>query len=320
LKSQDPIRAFLQEEEEGYKSPLNLIFNVMDSDKYAEKFSELTSKGNFQNVGEGGNYPRTSQQVGYEQVVTPSEWKLSFEVTETMIEDAKMFNIKSEAADFIQSYYRTRDQLGAQFLINGNATSFVWNGQTYPYTSNDTVALFSAAHTSATGNSNFSAAVNTNYLTGSSYVFSYDNLASIENKMQKFTDHDGNILNIQPDTIIIPNDPVIKKAVADAVFTDGDGKKPGTTDAGFNYHAERWNVVVWNQLTVPTGGTSANGMPWWVMDSKRCQRDGLIWIDRVGLRVRSWIDENTGNNVFGGRARFGAGAVKPVSLFMVYPT
>ena len=50
-KSQDPIRAFLEQEEEGYKTPIDLIFNVIDSDKYAEKFSELTSKGDFEDVG-----------------------------------------------------------------------------------------------------------------------------------------------------------------------------------------------------------------------------------------------------------------------------
>lgn len=52
-KSQDPIRMFLMEEEEAYKagSQIDKIFNVIDSDKYGEKFSSMTSKGDFEPVG-----------------------------------------------------------------------------------------------------------------------------------------------------------------------------------------------------------------------------------------------------------------------------
>ncbi|MHB8172716.1 MAG: phage major capsid protein [Thermincolia bacterium] len=310
-KSQDPIRMFLQEEEEAYKagSQIDKVFAVVDSDKYGEKFSELTSKGDFQDVGEGGAYPRTSQQVGYEKLIEPEEWKNSFEVTETMIEDGKMFDIKANAKDFSLSYARTREKFGAMGLQYGNATTFTFNGKVYAYTCRDGLAFFSTAHTSKTGGTG----TQSNYSTA--YTFSYDNLCLVEEAMQKFTDHDGNLLNIQPDTIVIPNNAAIKKLVADAVFTGGDGNKPGTADAGFNFHGSRWNVVVWNQLSK----LSATNDPWFVCDSKRNQIDGLIWIDRVPLSVRSWLDDETGNNVWGGRSRFGMGAVNWVSWYGCVP-
>jgi hypothetical protein len=307
-KSQDPIRMFLQEEELAYQksSKIGEIFSEMDSDKYAEKFSGLTSKGKFKNVGEGGAYPRTSQQVDYEKTIEPDEWKDSFEVTETMIEDAKMFDVRNEAGNFTGAYYMTREQFAACFLQYGNATSFTFDGIVYPYLCRDGTALFNANHPSKTGGTG----VQSNYDT---IVFSYDNLATVEERMQHFTDHDGNLLNIQPDTIVIPNNAAIKKLVSDAVFTDSG--KPGTADNSFNFHGERWNVIVWNQLSK----LSAANDPWFVLDSKRCQRDGLIWINRVPLKVRSWLDDETGNNVFGGRARFGAGAVNWVSLYASVP-
>jgi len=298
-KSQDPIRFFLQKEEEAYKksSQIDKLFNVIDSDKYGEKFSEFTSKGDFQPVGESGAYPRTSQQVGYEKVIYPDEWKNSFEVTETMIEDAKMFDIKSMASDFTLSYARTREKFAANFIQYGNASTFTFKCKVYDCTCKDGQPLFAAAHPSKTGG----CAAQKNYDT---LVFSYDNLCVVEEAMQKFTDADGNLMYIQPDTLVIPNNAAIKKLVADAVFTDGDGKKPGTTDAGFNFHAERWNVIVYPMLSK----LSAASDPWFVLDSRRNTIDGLIWIDRVPLAVRSWIENETGNNTWGGRARFGAGA------------
>jgi len=310
-KSQDPIRFFLEKEEEGYLkgSQIDKIFNVINSDKYGEKFSEMTSKGDFQPVGEGGAYPRTSQQVGYERLVEPDEWKNSFEVTETMIEDAKMLDIKSQGSDFMLSYARTREKFAAMFLQYGNAATFTFKEKVYNNSCRDSLALLSTAHTSKTGGTGNQG----NYSTA--YVFSYDNLCLVEEVMQKFTDHDGNLLNIQPDTIVIPNNAAIKKLVADAVFTTGDGKKPGTTDAGFNFHDNRWNVVVWNQLSK----LAAANDPWFVCDSKRNQIDGLIWIDRVPLKVRSWLDDETGNNVFGGRSRFGGAPVNWTSWYGCVP-
>lgn len=300
-KSLNPIKMFLQEQEEAYKkgSKIDEIFYVLKSDKYGEKFSSFTSKGDFVPVGENGEYPRTAQQVGYEKFIEPDTWKLSFEVTEEMLEDAKMFDVKAKAADFMLSYYRTREKFAASLLNNATATTMTYAGVTYDITGADSLALFSAAHTSKTGNTGNQSNLSTNL------AFSYDNLATVEEYMQKFTDDDGNLLNIQPDTIVIPNNARIKKLVSDVVFTDSG--KPGTTDNSFNFHGERWNVVVWNQMTTPSG---ASYDPWMLLDSKRNQiYPSFVFLDRVPLSVRTWINDETGSNIWGGRARFGAAPV-----------
>jgi len=204
------------------------------------------------------------------------------------------------------SYNRTREKFASYFLIYGNAATFTFGGKTYNNSCRDTLALFSNSHTSKTGGTG----TQDNYDT---LAFSYDNLATVEERMQKFTDHDGNLLYIQPDTIIIPNNAAIKKLVADAVFTDSG--KPDTANNSFNFHGERWNVIVWNQLSK----LSAANDPWYVCDSKRNAIDGLIWLDRVPLTIRSWIDDETGNNVFGGRARFGGAPVNWVSWYACVP-
>lgn len=309
-KSLDPIRFFLEKEEEAYSKiqTIKLLFNVINSDKYGEKFTEITSKGNFEPVGEGGAYPRTSEQEGFSRVIYPEEWKNSFEITETSIEDTKMYDARSRAANFMVSYTRTRELFAINFLQYGNVTKFTFMGKEYGAYCKDGLPLFSAVHPSATKNTADQSNVDT-------LLFSYDNLAVVEERMQKFTDHDGNLLYIQPDTIVIPNNASIKKLVADAIFTDGPGKKPGDIEAGWNFHGERWNVIVNPLLKAPEPGKD----PWFVLDSKRNKIDGLIWVDRVPLSVRSWVRNENGNNVWGGRARFGAGANNWTSWYGNFP-
>ena len=297
-KSQEPIVMFLQEEEQAYLKTTQIqnIFAMRKTDKFAEKFSYMTAKPDFEAVGEGGAYPRGTSIVGYEKVLTPLEWKNSFEVTQTMIEDAEIFSVPGEASNFMQAYARTREKFAATILNYGNGTSTTFGKTTVDTTTADNVALFSTAHPSKTGGTSNQ----TNYFNA---AFSYDNLLAVERYMQKFTDDDGNLLNIQPDTIIIPNEARIVDAVFNAVLTSSG--KPGTGNNSANVHADRWNVITWNQLNNPAAATSDI---WFVMDSKRCMIDGLIWLDRIPLSVTSWVDHNNDNNIWNGRARFGMGA------------
>ena len=105
-----------------------------------------------------------------------------------------------------------------------------------------------------------------------------------------------------PDTILIPNQYALKKAVFAAIGADKD---PDTANNGFNYQYGRWNVIVWPYLNqYLTAGAS----PWVLLDS-RYNEDygGAIWLDRTKLEVRSRIDEGNDANVWQGYARFIAG-------------
>lgn len=52
-KRQEPIKMFIEQEEEAYQknSQIGNVYNVMPTDKFAESFSYLTSKGDFVPVG-----------------------------------------------------------------------------------------------------------------------------------------------------------------------------------------------------------------------------------------------------------------------------
>jgi hypothetical protein len=131
----------------------------------------------------------------------------------------------------------------------------------------------------------------------------YDNLCLVEEYMQKITDDDGNLLNIQPDTLVIPNCANMRKKAADYILTESG--RPGTGDHSFNINQGRFNIVIWN---VFDKASTATNYPWVLMDSQYIQNQAaLVWANRIDLQVENWVDNNTKNAVWDGRARFGLG-------------
>ena len=76
-------------------------------------------------------------------------------------------------------------------------------------------------------------------------AFSEDALGMLEVKMQNTRGENNEILDVAPDTIIIPNVHALKKAVFSAIGAEQD---PATANNGFNYQFGRWNVIVWPYL------------------------------------------------------------------------
>lgn len=297
-KSQEPIKLMLEQQEEAYEnnSIIPSLFYEDETDTFASKYTYETALGNFSPVGENGRPPKNDFQEGYSRVIEPETWKNSFEVTEEMIEDAVMGKVKQKTLGFMLSYGRTREKFGAAIYNNGHNASFTFGGKTFSSASADNLALFHTAHTSITGGTG----TQSNYFGN---AFSYDALCLVEEAMQNFTDDDGNFLNIQPDTIIIPNKARIKKQVFDAIGAEGI---PGTANNSFSYQFGRWNVVFSSELTNASGITAGTDT-WYLMDSKFNQAyAGIVWLDRVPLSIRSYIDDETGANVFNARCRYAA--------------
>lgn len=297
-KSQEPIKAVISDYTEAFerKSQLANIFSIEKSHNWSEKFTSETALEDFRDVGENGAYPKSGFREGYSKTIIPAVWKSSFEVTKTMLEDAKYGRIKKKAVGFTQSYNRTREKFGAALLAGGIGSSVTFGGKAYDTTAADTKPLFSSTHTSitdGTGTQSNSFAV--------SGGFTVSAMDKMEEAMQSFTDDDGNILDIMPNTIIIPNSADLKRKVIAAIDSEYD---PETDHNAVNFQCGLWRVLVWNYLPKTLGGS-----PYWIMmDSDFCKNyDCLPWIDRVSLTVRSYVDENTDANVWSGRARFGAG-------------
>lgn len=299
-KSEAPIKAFLEENVKAYtdSSMVEKIFKVVSSDNYAEKYSSLTGLAQgFLPVGEGGAYPKDERQEGFAKVLEHETWKDSFTITQEMIEDSKILDLnRTGARGFVDQYALLREKYGAAIIAGAvSGTTVNFRGKTLDCTSADGVSIFSTAHPSATGNG----AAQSNKFAG---AFSQAILGKIETAMQNFTDDNGEILTVSPDTILIPNDAELKNTVFSVIGADKD---PATSNNGFNYQYGRWNVIVNPYLN---SIITSSDKPFFLYDSKYNENyNGLLFLDRIPLTVTSYVDENTDNNVWKGRARFVAG-------------
>lgn len=297
-KSQAPIRMFLEKRGEEFEqiSVIKKLYNVGKSTHYGEKLTTMTAMDGFQAVGENGAYPEDSMQEGYSKTLEHMTWKDKFSISEEMVEDASIMDMKKQPTAFITGYHRTREKFGAALLggaVTGTA-AVTFKGKSFSTLAADNLGLFHAAHTAKV-----KGATQCNLFADE---FSADALGMGETKMQNFCGDNEEILDVAPDTIVIPNVFALKKNVFAAIGADKD---PETANNGFNYQFGRWNIICWNYLNqFITAGTS----PWILLDSKYNEAyGGGVWLDRTELTIRSTIDENTDANVWRGRARFIAG-------------
>lgn len=299
-KSQEPIRLFLEKKVEAFEeqSHLKNIFFTSADNSFAAKLTCMTSMHGFAPVGEGGAYPIDEVREGYSKVLEHDTWKDSFKITQEMVEDGKLTDLRKQPASFVNGYNRTRELFGAALLAGAIAgkENITFKGRTYSVTGADEQTFFSTQHPSIMGGP----------VQGNRFADAFDNDALIkaEVRMQDFRDDTGNVLAIAPDTIIIPNDAALKKSVFAAIGADKD---PATANNGFNYTFGRWNVIVWQYLNQFID-MNAENKPWILLDSNYNQEcGGAVWLDRIPLTVKSYVDENTDDNIWKGRARFIAG-------------
>ncbi len=296
-KSQAPIRMFLEKKGEAFEqaSMLPALFLMDTSKHFGEKLTGMTAMQGFQPVGENGAYPEDGMQEGYSKLLEHVTWKDSFAISEEMVDDALTMNLKQQPQAFIAGYYRTREMFGAALYAGaiGKKTSITYGGKAFDTTSADGKCLFATDHPSKLGKK-----VQSNQF---SDAFSNKALAAAESAMQDFRGDAGEVLDVVPNTILIPNDYEMKMDVFAAIGADKD---PDTSNNGFNFNFGRWNVIVWPYLNQ----FLTAGLKPWVLaaDGYNKEKGGAVWLDRKQLTIESKIADNDAN-VWKGRARFIAG-------------
>lgn len=296
-KSQAAVRLFIEKRGEAFEqsSVVKNIFSMQDSQNFAEKVTGFTAMQGFMPVGENGPHPFDKIDEDHSKTLEHMTWKNSFSISREMVDDSTIANLKKQPSSFVTSYYRTREKFGAA-LYGGAITgkkNINFGGAVFDITSADGLTLFNEAHASKAGGIKQS-----NKFSDS---FSADALAALETAMQNFKGTTGEILDVSPNTILIPNDYELKKQVFAVIGADKD---PATAGNGFNYLFGRWNVVVWPYLNQYI----STGKPWILLDTDYSEQyGGAVWYDRVKLEVKSEIDSNTDANVWRGYSRFIAG-------------
>jgi len=301
--SQAPIQLFIEKQDSVLEkeSMLPNIFKMEKSSHWAEKRTGMTAMKGFLPVGENGAAPEDTMQEGFSSILVNMTWKNEFAVTEEMVEDSQLIDFESAPMSFIDGYHTARESFGANILagavMNGGTanTKITINGHDFSTAGADTRNFFAPDHPSITD----AIPVQSNCFKDE---FSEDALSYIECAMRGFKGDSGNLLNIVPDTIIIPDSPMLLKKVFAVIGAD---KEPTSSNNGFNYHFGRWNVILWKHLDqfLESGVT-----PWMVMSSKYNQNyASAVFQDRRALKIRSYIEDKTDANIWHGTARFTAG-------------
>ena len=208
-KCQEPIKLFLEKRGEAFEqaSMIKELFCVSPSKNFGEKFTSMTAMDGFQPVGENGAYPADGMQEGYSKFIEHMTWKDSFSLSREIVEDGKLMDLKKKPAGFVAGYYRTREKFGAALLgtaIMGKE-QVRFSGKEFSCTGADGKCLFHKAHPSKLGK-----AAQSNLFSDG---FSNDALGAMESAMQDFRGDGGEVLDVAPDTILIPNEYSLKRDV-----------------------------------------------------------------------------------------------------------
>ena len=292
---QAPIKLFLEQRGEQFEqqSVIKDLFAMETSESFGELLTSMTAMDGFQPVGENGAYPVDGMQEGFSKMLRSVTWKDSFSISQEMVEDSKLMDMRKQPAQFMTAYHRTRELFGAALFggaMQGQKT-IKFRGKNFDITGADGQSLFSAAHPAKVKGK-----AQTNIF---SDAFNVEALGRAETAMHLFKGDDDNILDVAPNTILIPENADLKKEVFAAIGADKD---PVSANNAFNYQYGRWNVIIWSYLNqFVKDGTK----PWILLDSEYNKTyRGAVWIDRIKLHVKSTIDEGTDANVWKGRSRF----------------
>lgn len=301
-KCQVPLASYIEKLGEAFEreSLLKYLFHFENSRHWAEQHSSETAMDDFVPVGEGGEYPRTGFESGYDRIIENMTFKQSFSVTQELVEDAQLGEMKRRARKLITAYGRTREKFGRALYAGGiYGTTVSFGGRSFACNSADGLALFHKEHVNKVNGKK-----QCNLYKGN---FTATLLGKIETEMQQITGDNGELLAVSPDTILIPNDAALKDAVFSAIGAD---KEPTTSNNAYNHQFGRWNVIIDPYLTQALAAMGKTDKPFILLDSKFLETgDGAIFQERKKLDVKSVIDQNNDNNSWRGRARFGAGFV-----------
>lgn len=211
-KSSAPIAMVLEQSLEAFEqqSALGKIFSMRKSKHHSEKMAAISAMGGFSPVGENGAHPVTDMAEVFDKIIEHMVWKNRFSISREMIDDAQLDIMRLRASKFAQAYNRTREEFGAAMIGGATGSSITYSGKKFSTLAADGKPLFSTAHPSYFK----STSTQSNMF---SDKFSNKVLGQMETMMQNFKGDKDEILNVSPDTIIIPNDATLKYDVFEAI-------------------------------------------------------------------------------------------------------
>jgi len=238
------------------QSRIPILFNQMGSQKSSEYFLGVGGMGDWETYGGAIEYDDPEQ--GFKTTLTHEEYAKGFKVERKLVDDDLYNIINQRPVGLAMGANRTREKHAASIFNNAFSASF---------TGGDAIALC-GAHPYSPGNGT------THSNTGTT-ALSYASVISTRQLMRAFVDDRGEIISINPDTIVVP--PELEDEANSIINTMNSNslQKPGTASFEDNFVARQGiQYVMWDYLT------DANN--WFMIDSQLAKMH-LLWLDRVPI-------------------------------------
>ncbi len=307
-KFEHPIKALIENEsnicEKKEDSVLKALFNIEKSNRYAETIMAQSDFSTFRAKKEGGKAENDSVTTTFKKTIEHIEFGKEFTITRKMAADAKFgmgSNMKNAPKAFVRAYYKTRDDIAAQALINGINGMMDYNGEIVDLSTADERPLFYKEHPYALQEFEGQTQSNLFYIpqTDMTSELLEMTLSLLANKMRNFKDENGQVMGYVPDVVIIPcNRPFLERAMKQVVGTE---RTSGTNHNDINTQYGNWTIVVLN-------GWQTDDDRFMVMSSEA--NENLLanmFYNREPLDITSDVDKHTRNYFWNGYCRFGIG-------------
>ncbi len=275
-------------------SMIPVLCSQEQSDNPTEAISEMVGAIDFTQWN--GEFTYADAKEGNSKVWTPLIWQSGKAYDRFLLSNAKLMNMKDDFSKFSIGAARTREACLAGLLTYADQTSYTVNGVSlnWSLTANG-LPLASNAQTSA------------NYSTTQDNLealeLNEENLEVLCQKLFDVRDEDGNLANMQADTLIVPT--ALRKKALEIIGSEG---KVDTADNNPNIYYGSMKLIVYKQFRKQAAKT---GQPWIVCDSQMA-KEALKWINRLesgdDYEIISWKNEETQTWKVGAIMWFSAGA------------
>jgi len=267
----------------------SMVESIYRMETSERAFEEHIGIGQFSSQGwefeKTGRVEYDDRNKGYAKRFTHVEFAKGFIVQRRLIDDNLTSVVFDDARELGDAAFRKREKSAAA-IFNNAFTDSGTDAEGFAIAGADSVGLASTAHPYNPGDTTTQSNEGTLALTK-------DNLRSVRQDHMSFVDDRGDILNIMPDTLLVP--PELED---DALTLMRSSMDPTSANGAINPQAGRFNVMTWHYLT------DANA--WFLIDSARMKRD-LIWYERIPVEFGREEDFDTFQTKFRAYMRYSRG-------------
>lgn len=227
------------------------------------------------NFEDSGRVLYDERVKGFETHFRPVEFAKGFMVQRKLMDDNRLQGAFRDARELGDSAFRMREKAGANVFANGfsAATTTTLDEFGTNIVGADSVALLSTVHPAPPG------ALGTTQANEDTLPLTAANVGIVRSRMMDTRDYQGDLLNVMPDTLIVP--PELEDTALTILRSQQD---PVSANNAINPQAGRFRVIVWHYLE------DSNA---WFMGDSGLMRQHLLWYDRIPLEFGREEDFDT---------------------------